>query len=108
MGGVHLITRYQYKILKKALRNCGFTPGNQREVDACKYLFNKKCFMRSRLREYEYEITQAGEVAMKAYFQDISRFWITTVLSIIALITGLFSISIQSEPLLKLLEQLLK
>ena len=81
---------------------------NQREVDACKYLFNKKCFMRSRLREYEYEITQAGEVAMKAYFQDISRFWITTVLSIIALITGLFSISIQSEPLLKLLEQLLK
>lgn len=68
-----MVTRYQYKILKKALRNCGFTPINQREVDACKYLFNKKCFMRSRLREYEYEITQAGEVAMKAYFQDISR-----------------------------------
>jgi hypothetical protein len=37
-----LVTRYQYKILKKALRNCGFTPINQREVDACKYLFNKK------------------------------------------------------------------
>lgn len=37
-----MITRYQYKILKKALRNCGFTPSNQREVDACKYLFNKK------------------------------------------------------------------
>lgn len=54
-----MVTRYQYKILKKALRNCGFTPINQREVDACKYLFNKKCFMRSRLREYEYEITQA-------------------------------------------------
>ena len=103
-----MITRYQYKILKKALRNCGFTPSNQREVDVCKYLFNKKCFMRSRLREYEYEITQAGEVAMKAYFQDISRFWITTVLSIIALITGIFSISIQSEQLLQLLEKLLR
>lgn len=37
-----MVTRYQYKILKKALRNCGFTPINQREVDACKYLFNKK------------------------------------------------------------------
>lgn len=36
-----MVTRYQYKILKKALRNCGFTPINQREVDACKYLFNK-------------------------------------------------------------------
>lgn len=103
-----MITRYQYKILKKALRNCGFTPGNQREADACRYLFSKKCFMRSRSQEHTYEITQAGEVAMKTYFQDISRFWITTVLSIIALITGLFSISIQSEPLLKLLEQLLK
>lgn len=103
-----MITKYQYKILKKALRNCGFTPSNQREVDACKYLFSKKCFMRSRSQEYEYEITQEGEVAMKVYFQDISRFWITTVLSIIALITGIFSISIQSEPLLRLLEKLLQ
>ena len=103
-----MITRYQYKILKKALRNCGFTPSNQREADACRYLFSKKCFMRSRLQEHTYEITQAGEVAMKAYFQDISRFWITTVLSIIALITGIFSISIQSEQLLQLLEKLLR
>lgn len=103
-----MITRYQYKILKKALRNCGFTPSNQREADACRYLFSKKCFMRSRSQEHTYEITQAGEVAMKAYFQDISRFWITTVLSIIALITGIFSISIQSEPLLQLLEKLLR
>lgn len=103
-----MITRYQYKILKKALRNCGFTPGNQCEADACRYLFSKKCFMRSRSQEHTYEITQAGEVAMKAYFQDISRFWITTVLSIIALITGIFSISIQSEPLLQLLEKLLR
>lgn len=103
-----MITRYQYKILKKALRNCEFTPSNQREVDACKYLFNKKYFMRSRSQDHAYEITQAGEVAMKAYFQDISRFWITTVLSIIALITGIFSISIQSEQLLQLLEKLLR
>lgn len=103
-----MITRYQYKILKKALRNCGFTPGNQREADACRYLFGKKCFMRSRSQDHAYEITQAGEVAMKAYFQDISRFWITTVLSVIALITSFFSIFIQSEPLLQLLEKLLQ
>lgn len=103
-----MITKFQYKILKKALQDCGYTPKNQRQIDACKYLFGKRCLIRSRERNYEYEITQEGEVAIKVYFQDISRFWITTVLSIIALITGLFSISIQSEPLLKLLEQLLK
>lgn len=107
-GEVNLITKFQYKILKKTLKNCGFNPKNQREIDACKYLFDKKCIQRSRNGKYTYSITQEGEVAIKAYFQDISRFWLTTTLSIIALITGIFSISIQTEPLTQLLEILLK
>ena len=102
-----MITKFQCKILKKALRNKGFNTDGPREADAARYLFEKKYLRRSRDKKHEYEITQE-EVAIKVYFQDISRFWITTALSIIALITGLFSISIQSEPLLKLLEQLLK
>ena len=103
-----MITKFQYRILKKALWNYGYNPKNQRQMEACRYLLEKRCLRRSRDGIHVYEITQEGEVAIKVYFQDISRFWITTVLSIIALITGLFSISIQSEPLLKLLEQLLK
>lgn len=103
-----MITKFQYRILKKALWNYGYNPKNQRQIEACRYLFGKRCLKRSRDGKHEYEITQEGEVAIKVYFQDISRFWITTVLSIIALITGLFSISIQSEPLLQLLEKLLK
>lgn len=102
-----MITKFQYKILKKALKNHGYSPRKQRQIDACTYLFRKNCLSRARDRKHEYIISQEGEVAIKAYFQYISRFWITTVLSIIALITGLFSISIQSEPLLQLLEKLL-
>lgn len=103
-----MITKFQCKILKNALRNQGFTPRNQREIESSKYLFEKKYMRRSRGGICEYEITQEGEVAIAIYTQDISRFWITTTLSIIALITGLFSISIQVEPLSKILEQLLK
>lgn len=103
-----MITRFQYRILKKAMRKHGYNPKSQRQRDACLYLFRKKCLNRSRDGVHEYEISQEGEVAIKAYFQDISRFWITTILSIIALITGIFSISIQSEPLLQLLRQLAK
>ena len=94
-----MITKFQYKILKKALKNHGYNPRKQRQIDACTYLFRKNCLSRARDGKHEYIISQEGEVAIKAYFQDIS---------IIALITGIFSISIQSEPLLKLLEQLLK
>lgn len=103
-----MITKFQCKILKKALRNKGFNADGPRETDAARYLFEKKYLKRSRDGKHEYEITQEGEVAMKVYFQDISRFWITTVLSIVALLTSLFSISIQAEPLMRLLEQLLK
>lgn len=103
-----MITKFQCKILKRALQNKGFDTDGPRETDAARYLFEKKYLRRSRDGKHEYEITQEGEVAIKVYFQDISRFWITTVLSVIALITGLFSISIQSEPLLQLLRQLAK
>ena len=102
-----MITKFQYKILKKALKNHGYNPRKQRQIDACAYLFRKNCLSRARDGKHEYVISQEGEVAI-AYFQDISRFWITTILSIIALITGIFSIFIQTEPLLQLLEKLLR
>lgn len=92
-----MITKFQCKILKKALRNKGFNTDGQREADAARYLFEKKYLRRSRDGKREYEITQEGEVAIKVYFQDISRFWITTVLSIIALITGLFFLSLYNQ-----------
>ena len=47
-GGVDVITKFQCKILKKALRNKGFNTDGQRETDAARYLFEKKYLKRSR------------------------------------------------------------
>lgn len=43
-----MITKFQCKILKKALRNKGFNTDGPREADAARYLFEKKYLRRSR------------------------------------------------------------
>ena len=56
-----MVTKFQYKILKKALNNCGYNPKTQRQVEACKYLLEKRCLQRSRDGKHEYQITQEAK-----------------------------------------------
>lgn len=90
-----MITKYQYRLLRAALRDCGVVIKAQRQADACNYLFRKGCLRRSRDGIHDYEITQEGEIAIKSYFQDVSRFWVTTTLSIIAIIASMISLLIK-------------
>lgn len=105
-----MITREQYRMLNSILKSNGTTakdyPLNREMYD---FLFSQQYIKKYDVRGYRgYIVTELGKIEMKAYREDIYRFRITTILSVIAIITSIFSIAIQTEPVRQLLEQLLK
>lgn len=105
-----MITRKQYKKLKSIYRSNGTTAkDSDRNRDLYQFLAGKGYIHKQPVRGYEgYVVTQEGEIEMKAYREDLFRFWVTTIISFIALIASIISIAIQTEPVQRLLEQLTK
>lgn len=105
-----MITRKQYKKLKSIYRSNGTTSKDfERNRELYLFLSGKGYIRKQEVRGYGgYVVTQEGEIEMKAYREDLFRFWVTTIISFVALITSIVSIAIQTEPVRRLLEQLLK
>lgn len=105
-----MITHKQYKKLKSIYRSNGTTAkDSDRNRELYRFFAGKGYIHKQKVCGYEgYVVTQEGEIEMQAHREDLFRFWVTTIISFIALITSIISIAIQTEPVQQLLKQLLK
>lgn len=105
-----MITRRQYKKLKSIYRADGTTAKDiNQNRELYRFLSSKGYIKRQEVRGYNgYVVTQEGEIEMKLYREDIFRFWITTIISFVALIASIISIAMQTTPVQQLLIQLSK
>ncbi len=105
-----MITRKQYKKLKSIYRSNGTTAKDaDRNRELYQFLSQKGYIHKQPVRGYGgYVVTQEGEIEMKAYREDLFRFWVTTIISFIALIASIISIAIQTKPVQQLLERVLQ
>lgn len=114
-----MLTKKQYKFLKKVSKKetpCDELQENDDRI--CTYLLSKKfvetylvCqngdILQENAKSY-YRISQDGEVELKLYKQENYRFWIPTVLSIIAIFASFLAVFTQNEDLWKFLQGLLQ
>ena len=105
-----MITRKQYKKLKSIYHSNGTTAkDSDRNREMYRFLAGKNYIRKQEVRGYMgYVVTQEGEIEIKAYREDLFRFWVTTIISFIALVVSIISIAIQTEPVQRLLERLLQ
>jgi succinate dehydrogenase/fumarate reductase flavoprotein subunit len=93
-----MITSKQYWLMRKILKKNGTTAQDYENHDIYLYLSEKGFLRKQAVRGYMgYVVTQDGEVAMEAYRDDVYRYRITTLISLIALITSIFSLIIGSK-----------
>lgn len=114
-----MITRKQYKFLKKVSKNetqCDDLIESKDKI--FKYLLNQKLIEKylvcpdndiyeKNAKSY-CRISQNGEVELKIYKQENYRFWIPTILSIISIIASFLVVFTQNEDLWKFLQELLQ
>lgn len=102
-----MITYEQYRKLRTILRANGtLAKDYEKRKDLYDYLLHQQyikfCIIDCH---WGFIVTQQGKVEIKSFKDDHHRFWITTFLSILALILSVVSIIIQT-PILTLLQQL--
>ncbi len=114
-----MLTKKQYKFLKKVSKNdipCGDL--RQNNDKAYQYLLRKGFIeeynvnldgdIMERNLIYYCRVSEDGEVELKIYKQDNYRFWVPTILSIIAIIASFLAVFTQNEDLWKFLQELLQ
>lgn len=93
-----MITAKQYRLMKKVLKSNGSTAQDHENHELYQYLTYKGFLRKQAVRGYMgYVVTQDGEVEMKAYLEDIYKYYITTAISFVALITSIVAIILKVQ-----------